>query len=187
GGASLIGKTTTSELGCKAVGDCPLTGITRNPWNPAKTPGGSSAGAAASVAAGITPLALGTDGGGSIRIPCSFTGVAGIKPQYGRVPVWPTTAAPTLSHVGPIARAGADARLMFGSLAGSEARAPSAPPGPLPALVPACDAGAPGLRIAYSRPFGYARPAPDVVALIDAAARTFETLGCIVEPVEAVF
>jgi len=186
-GAILIGKTTTSEFGCKAVGDSPLTGITRNRWNPAKTPGGSSAGAASSVAAGITPLALGTDGGGSIRIPCSFTGVAGIKPQYGRVPVWPTTAAPTLSHVGPMARTVADAALMFMSIAGYDARDPYAIAGPLPDLVAACDAGAAGLRIAYSRTLGYARPDPDVVALIDAAARTFETLGCIVEPVEAVF
>jgi aspartyl-tRNA(Asn)/glutamyl-tRNA(Gln) amidotransferase subunit A len=91
-GAILIGKTTTSEFGCKAVGDNPLDGITRNPWNTAKTPGGSSAGAAACVAAGITPLALGTDGGGSVRIPCGFTGLAGIKGQFGRVPVWPVSA-----------------------------------------------------------------------------------------------
>jgi len=186
-GAILIGKTTTSEFGCKAVGDCPLTGITRNPWNPAKTPGGSSAGAAASVAAGITPLAIGTDGGGSIRIPCSFTGLAGIKPQYGRVPVWPTTAAPTLSHVGPMARTVADAALMLTSMAGYDARDPYAVAGPVPDLMAACDAGVRGLRIAYSRTYGYAKPDADVVALIDAAAKTFETLGCIVEPVEAVF
>jgi aspartyl-tRNA(Asn)/glutamyl-tRNA(Gln) amidotransferase subunit A len=186
-GAILIGKTTTSEFGCKAVGDCPLTGITRNPWNPAKTPGGSSAGAAASVAAGITPLALGTDGGGSIRIPCCLTGLAGLKAQYGRVPVWPTTAAPTLSHVGPMTRNIADAALMFMSIAGFDARDPYAVAGPLPDLVAACDAGAAGLRIAYSRTLGYARPDADVVALIDAAAKTFETLGCIVESVEAVF
>ncbi len=186
-GAILIGKTTTSEFGCKAVGDSPLTGITRNPWNPAKTPGGSSAGAAASVAAGITPLALGTDGGGSIRIPCCLTGLAGLKAQYGRVPVWPTTAAPTLSHVGPMTRTIADAALMFMSIAGFDARDPFAVAGPLPDLVAACEAGATGLRIAYSRTLGYARPDPDVVAIIDAAARTFETLGCIVEPVEAVF
>jgi hypothetical protein len=89
-GGILIGKTTTSEFGCKPVGDSPLTGTTRNPWNLAKTPGGSSAGAAASVAAGITPFALGTDGGGSIRIPAAFTGLAGLKGQFGRVPVWPT-------------------------------------------------------------------------------------------------
>ncbi len=76
-GGILIGKTTTSEFGCKPVGDSPLTGITRNPWNLDKTPGGSSAGAAASVAAGITPFALGTDGGGSIRIPCCLYGIGG--------------------------------------------------------------------------------------------------------------
>ena len=103
-GGILIGKTTTSEFGCKPVGDNPLTGITRNPWNLNKTPGGSSAGAAASVAAGITPFALGTDGGGSIRIPCCFSGLVGIKGHFGRVPVWPTSATPTLAHVGPIAR-----------------------------------------------------------------------------------
>jgi aspartyl-tRNA(Asn)/glutamyl-tRNA(Gln) amidotransferase subunit A len=186
-GAILVGKTTTSEFGCKAVGDCPLTGITRNPWNPAKTPGGSSAGAAASVAAGITPLAIGTDGGGSIRIPCSLTGLAGLKAQYGRVPIWPTTAAPTLSHAGPMARNVADAALMFMSIAGWDTRDPFAVAGPPPDLVAACDAGAAGLRIAYSRTYGYARPDADVVAVLDAAAKTFETLGCIVEPVEAVF
>jgi len=79
-GAVLLGKTTTPEFGWKGVTDSPLTGITRNPWNPAKTPGGSSGGAAAAVASGMGPLAVGTDGGGSIRIPCSFTGLFGIKP-----------------------------------------------------------------------------------------------------------
>ncbi|HEV7476988.1 MAG TPA: amidase family protein, partial [Burkholderiales bacterium] len=82
-GAVLLGKTTTPEFGWKGVTDSPLTGITRNPWNPAKTPGGSSGGAAAAVAAGMGPLAVGTDGGGSIRIPCSFTGLFGIKPSFG--------------------------------------------------------------------------------------------------------
>ena len=88
-GAVILGKTTTSEFGCKAVGDCPLTGITRNPWNLSKTPGGSSAGAAASVAAGVTPFALGTDGGGSVRIPGSLTGLFTVKPQFARVPILP--------------------------------------------------------------------------------------------------
>ena len=103
-GAILIGKTTTSEFGCKPVGDSPLTGVTRHPWDTTKTPGGSSAGAAASVAAGITPFALGTDGGGSVRIPSAFTGLTGIKGHFGRVPVWPVSATPTLAHVGPLAR-----------------------------------------------------------------------------------
>ncbi|HKH09566.1 MAG TPA: amidase, partial [Rubrobacter sp.] len=104
-GACVIGKTTTTEFGCKAGGgDSPLSGVTRNAWDPSKTTGGSSAGAATSVAAGVTPFALGTDGGGSIRIPSSLCGVYGIKAQYGRVPVFPTSATPTLGHVGPISR-----------------------------------------------------------------------------------
>jgi len=123
-GAILIGKTTTSEFGCKPVGDSPLTGITRHPWNFAKTPGGSSAGAAASVAAGITPFALGTDGGGSVRIPCCFTGLAGIKAQFGRVPVWPTSATPTLAHVGPLARNVGDAALLLTAIGGYDPRDP---------------------------------------------------------------
>ena len=97
GGAIVIGKTTTSEFGCKPVGDSPLTGITRHPWDLAKTPGGSSAGAAASVAAGITPFAVGTDGGGSLRIPAALTGLVGFKATFGRVPVWPASATLTLA------------------------------------------------------------------------------------------
>jgi aspartyl-tRNA(Asn)/glutamyl-tRNA(Gln) amidotransferase subunit A len=186
-GAILIGKTTTSEFGCKAVGDSPLTGTTRNPWNLAKTPGGSSAGAAASVAAGITPFGLGTDGGGSIRIPCSLTGLAGIKGHFGRVPVWPHAATPTLSHAGPMARTMADAALLFMSIAGYDARDPFAVAGPLPDLMASCRAGAAGLRIAYSRTLGYARPDAAVTRVLDAAAGTFEALGCRVEPVEGVF
>jgi len=186
-GAVLIGKTTTSEYGCKAVGDNPLNGITRNPWNTGKTPGGSSAGAAASVAAGVTPLALGTDGGGSIRIPCCLTGIAGIKAQFGRIPLWPHSAAPSVAHVGPMTRDIADAALMFMSIAGYDERDPATVAGPLPDLVAACEAEPRGLRIAYSRTLGYARPDADVAAVIDAAAKTFESLGCIVEPVESVF
>ncbi len=186
-GAVLIGKTTTSEFGCKAAGDCPLTGVTRNPWDLAKTPGGSSAGAAASVAGGVTPLALGTDGGGSIRIPCCFTGLAGIKGQFGRVAAWPPSAAFTVAHVGPMARTMEDAAVFFMAIAGYDARDPFAVAGPVPDLVSACRAGAQGLRIAYSRTLGFARPEPAVVRVLDAAAKTFEALGCIVEPVEQVF
>jgi aspartyl-tRNA(Asn)/glutamyl-tRNA(Gln) amidotransferase subunit A len=186
-GAILIGKTTTSEFGCKAVGDNPLNGITRNPWNMGKTPGGSSAGAGASVAAGVTPLALGTDGGGSIRIPCCLTGLAGLKAQFGRIPLWPHSAAPSVAHVGPMTRDIRDAALMFMSIAGFDERDPATVAGPVPDLVAACDAGVKGLRIAYSRTLGYAQPDPDVAAIIDAAAKTFESLGAIIEPVETVF
>ena len=103
-GAVLLGKTTTPEFGWKGVTDNPLTGITRNPWNPKLTPGGSSGGAAAAVAAGMGPLAVGTDGGGSIRIPCSFTGLFGLKPSFGRVPAWPLSPMGTVAHLGPMTR-----------------------------------------------------------------------------------
>jgi aspartyl-tRNA(Asn)/glutamyl-tRNA(Gln) amidotransferase subunit A len=103
-GAILIGKTTTPEFGFKAVTDSPLTGITRNPWDLSKTPGGSSGGAGAAVAAGLGPQALGTDGAGSIRIPASFNGIFGLKPSYGLVAVYPANPVPFLSHVGPMTR-----------------------------------------------------------------------------------
>jgi aspartyl-tRNA(Asn)/glutamyl-tRNA(Gln) amidotransferase subunit A len=186
-GAILIGKTTTSEFGCKPVGDSPLTGITRHPWNLQKTPGGSSAGAAASVAAGITPFALGTDGGGSVRVPCAFTGLAGIKGHFARVPVWPASATPTLGHVGPLARTMRDAALLFTTIAGYDARDPFSVSEPVPDLLGACKASVRGLRIAYSPTFGYARPDVDVVAAVDSAVRAFEDLGCSIEKVDAVF
>jgi aspartyl-tRNA(Asn)/glutamyl-tRNA(Gln) amidotransferase subunit A len=186
-GGILIGKTTTSEFGCKPVGDSPLTGITRNPWNLAKTPGGSSAGAAASVAAGITPFALGTDGGGSIRIPAAFTGLSGLKGQFGRVPVWPTSATPTLAHVGPLARSVTDTALLFSVVAGFDRRDPSGVSGPVPDVLGAARASVAGIKIAYSPTLGYARPDPEVVKLTDRAARTFQELGCQVDLVENVF
>lgn len=186
-GAIMIGKTTTSEFGCKPVGDSPLTGVTRHPWDAGRTPGGSSSGAAASVAAGITPFALGTDGGGSIRIPCSFTGLAGIKGHFGRVPVWPTSATPTLAHVGPMARTVEDAALLFAAIAGYDARDPFSVAGPAPDALSACRASVAGMRIAWSPTLGYARPEPEVVAVCEAAAQRFVDLGCGVELVEDVF
>jgi aspartyl-tRNA(Asn)/glutamyl-tRNA(Gln) amidotransferase subunit A len=186
-GAIVIGKTTTSEFGCKAVGDSPLTGITRNPWNLAKTPGGSSAGAAASVAAGITPIALGTDGGGSLRIPGSLTGLAAIKGQFGRIPVWPVSATTTLSHVGPMARTVEDAALLFMACAGYDSRDPYSVAGPVPDLLAACKQGAKGLRVAYSPTLGYARPDAEVLRVVEAAVKQFEALGCTVDLVERVF
>ncbi|MGQ4273832.1 amidase family protein [Terrihabitans sp. B22-R8] len=186
-GAILIGKTTTSEFGCKPVGDSPLTGITRHPWNLDKTPGGSSAGAAASVAAGITPFALGTDGGGSIRIPAAFTGLAGIKAHFGRVPVWPTSATPTLAHVGPLARSVDDAALVLSAIAGPDNRDPFGVAGPVPDVLGAAKASVAGLRIAYSPTLGYARPDAEVVEITRRAAKTFEDLGCRVEEIDTIF
>ena len=186
-GAIIIGKTTTSEFGAKPVGDSPLTGITRHPWDLAKTPGGSSAGAAASVAAGITPFALGTDGGGSLRIPAALTGLVGFKAQFGRVPVWPTSATPTLAHVGALARNVADAALLTTAVAGHDPRDPFAVAGSVPDLLGAVKASIAGLRVAWSATLGYARPNPEVAAIARAAAMALADQGAIVEEVETVF
>ena len=185
-GACIIGKTTTSEFGCKAVGDSPLTGLTRNPWDTTKTPGGSSCGAAASVAAGMTPFALGTDGGGSIRVPCSLTGLFGIKAQFGRVPVYPIAATPTLAHVGPIARTVRDAALLLSVISGHDRRDPFAIAGVVPDFLGACDQPVQGMRIAWSRTLGYANPDPEVAELSERAAKVFVDLGCEVVEVEKV-
>ena len=185
-GGVIIGKTTTSEFGCKAVGDSPLTGITRNPWDVSKTPGGSSAGAAASVASGVTPFALGTDGGGSVRIPGSLTGLFAVKAQFARVPVFPEAATPTLAHVGPMARTVRDAALLLTAVAGFDRRDPFAVAEPVPDLLAACDQPVKGMRIAWSPTLGYANPTSEVVGLCEQAVRTFEELGCEVELVEKV-
>ncbi|MGI8649832.1 MAG: amidase [Rubrobacter sp.] len=186
-GACIIGKTTTTEFGCKGGGgDSPLTGITRNAWNTSKTTGGSSAGAATSVAAGLTPFALGTDGGGSIRIPASFCGLFGIKAQFGRVPVFPTSATPTLAHVGPLARTVRDAALLLDVVSGFDARDPASVSERKPGFLAACEAPVEGVRVAWSPTLGYARPTSEVLGITEKAARTFESLGCSVELVEEV-
>jgi aspartyl-tRNA(Asn)/glutamyl-tRNA(Gln) amidotransferase subunit A len=186
-GACLVGKTTTTEFGVKAAGDSPLTGLTRNPWHLERTTGGSSCGAAASVAAGVTPVGIGTDGGGSIRIPSAFCGLFGTKAQFGRVPVYPTSATPTLGHVGPLARSVRDAALTLGVLAGYDARDPASVTEPVPDFLAACDAGIKGLRVAWSPTLGYARPTSEVRETCSAAVRLFEEMGCEVEEVDRVF
>ncbi len=187
-GACIIGKTTTTEFGCKAGGgDSPLTGVTRNAWDTEKTTGGSSAGAATTVAAGLTPFALGTDGGGSVRIPSSFCGVFGIKAQFGRVPVSPTSATPTLAHVGPIARSVRDAALLLGVIAGFDARDPAAVSAEVPDFLAACEVPVEGMRVAWSPTLGYARPDREVLEATERAARAFEAMGCSVDLVDEVF
>jgi len=180
-GAVLLGKTTTPEFGWKGVTDSPLTGITRNPWNPAKTPGGSSGGAAAAVASGMGPLAVGTDGGGSIRIPCSFTGLFGIKPSFGRVPAWPLSPFGTVAHVGPMTRTVADAALMLNVIAQPDARDWHALPYDARDWRMGLDGGVADLRIAYSPNLGYAKVDPEVAALVKKAISIFEELGAKVE------
>jgi aspartyl-tRNA(Asn)/glutamyl-tRNA(Gln) amidotransferase subunit A len=187
-GAILLGKTTTPEFGFKGVTESPLTGVSRNPWNLAKTCGGSSGGAGAAVAAGLGPLAIGTDGGGSIRIPSSFNGIFGLKPSLGRVPVYPASPVPVLVHVGPMTRTVADAALMLQVMAGPDERdLLSLPAGPAD-YRKSSQGGIRGLRVAYSQNFGYARVDPEVARRTAEAARAFETdLGCRVETIDAGF
>jgi len=180
-GAVLLGKTTTPEFGWKGVTDGPLTGITRNPWNLAKTPGGSSGGAVAAVAAGMGPLAVGTDGGGSIRIPCSFTGLFGIKPSFGRVPAWPLSPFGTVAHVGPITHNVGDAALMLDVLAQPDARDWHALPYDTRDWRTGLENGVRGLRIAFSPTLGYAKVDAEVASLVSKAVSVFSDLGARVE------
>ena len=187
-GASILGKTTTTEFGCKAGGgDSPLTGITRNPWDLAKSTGGSSAGAAASVAAGVTPFALGTDGGGSVRIPAALCGLVGVKGQFGRVPVYPPSATPTLGHVGVIARTVRDAALLFGIAAGYDARDAASVPEQGLDYLGSCDRPISGMRVAWSPTLGYARCSPEVLATTEKCVSLLEAEGATVELVDTVF
>jgi aspartyl-tRNA(Asn)/glutamyl-tRNA(Gln) amidotransferase subunit A len=176
-GAVLLGKTTTPEWGWKAVTDSPLTGVTRNPWDPSRTPGGSSGGAAAAVAAGLGPLALGTDGAGSIRIPASFCGIVGLKPTYGRVPVYPPSAFGTLSHVGPLTRTVADAALLLDVIGSPDARDSLALDRRDPQAGEVTAARVSGLRVAYSPALGHARVDPEVAAAVQGAVTALESRG----------
>ncbi|MEK7372598.1 MAG: amidase [candidate division NC10 bacterium] len=184
-GAVIVGKTTTPEFGHKGMTDSPLCGVTRNPWNLEMTPGGSSGGAAAAVAAGLAPLALGTDGGGSIRLPASFCGIYGLKPSFGRVPSGPGFPGwETFSHTGPMTRTVRDAALMLDALAGPDDRdRHSLPADPGGSFLAACDAGLAGLSVAWSPDLGRARVDPEVAELCERAAVQLESLGCHVEVV----
>jgi aspartyl-tRNA(Asn)/glutamyl-tRNA(Gln) amidotransferase subunit A len=186
-GAVIIGKTTTPEFGWKALGDSPLTGITRNPWDLSRTPGGSSAGAAAACAAGLGPLHVGSDGAGSIRIPSAFTGVFGLKPSFGRVPGHPPSPMGLLAHIGPMARTVTDAALLLTVLSGHDHRDPYALPPEDKDYLAGLDEGVRGWRIAYSPTLGYAKVDPEIAAAAAEAARQFEAIGAIVEPVETIF
>jgi aspartyl-tRNA(Asn)/glutamyl-tRNA(Gln) amidotransferase subunit A len=184
-GAILIGKTNTPTFGWIGATHNLLVGATRNPWNLERTPGGSSGGASAAVAAGLAPLAVGTDGGGSIRIPASFSGIYGLKPTFGRIPVHPPSAAWSLSHIGPLARTVRDAALMLQVSAGPDERDSSSLPAPGVDYVKALRGGVKGLRVAYSDTLGYAEVVdPEVREACGKAARVFRELGCRVEEID---
>jgi aspartyl-tRNA(Asn)/glutamyl-tRNA(Gln) amidotransferase subunit A len=186
-GAVLVGKTTTPEFGWKGVTDNPLTGITRNPWNPKLTPGGSSGGSTAAVAAGMGPLTVGTDGGGSIRIPCAFTGLFGLKPSFGRVPAWPLSPFGTVAHVGPITRTVTDAALMMNVLSLPDPRDWFALPHDSRDYRVGLDDGVKGLRIAYSANLGYAPVESEIAAIVRKAVKQFADLGAQIEEVDPGF
>ena len=187
-GAVLVGKTTTPEFGWKGVCDSPLEGATCNPWNTAMTPGGSSGGAAVAAAMGMGCLHVGTDGGGSIRIPSSFTGVFGIKPTFGLVPAYPLSPFGTVAHLGPMTRTVADAAAMLTVIAGTDVRDWHRLP-PVPHDFSAgLDDGVKGLRVALSTTLGYARGVdPEVEARVREAAAVLASLGAIVEEVDPGF
>lgn len=183
-GAVIIGKTTTSEFGYRGYTKSLVHGNTANPWNLGRTTGGSSGGAVASVAAGVTPIALGTDGGGSIRSPCALTGLVGIKPTFGRVPVWPASATPTLAHVGPIARTVEDASILLHAIAGPDLRDAFSLYPPM-ASEPDDDAVR-RLRVAFSPTLGYGRPDPDVAHETQSAVQRLRDIWPDIELVETV-
>ncbi|WP_108663526.1 amidase [Acuticoccus kandeliae] len=184
-GAIVTCKTTTCESGYKLTADSPVTGITRNPWSTDRTSGGSSGGAAAGVAGGGGPIAIGTDGVGSIRVPSSFCGVFGIKPTFGLVSRAPGFFPPSwgsLAHTGPIARTVGDAATMLEILAGYDVRdAASFPSGFSRARE---TTSLKGVKVGVSPDLGYAAVAPDVADAFEKAAATLASLGAEIIPVD---
>ena len=184
-GAVLLGKTTTPEFGCKGETNSPLTGISRNPWNLSRTPGGSSGGTAAAVAAGLGPLSVGTDGAGSVRIPAAFCGNFGLKPSFGRVPAYPLSPFGSVAHLGPHTMSVADAALMLNVMSQPDARDWTSLPFDARDYRVGLDDGVRGLRIAYSPNLGYAKNVhPEVAAAVDRAVKDLQALGAVVEAVD---
>lgn len=182
-GAVIVGKTTAPDYGWKATSDSPLTGNTRNPWNPLMTAGGSSSGAAAGVAAGLGPLTIGTDGAGSIRIPAAFCGVFGMKASYGRVPQAGQSPAST-SHTGPISRTVADSALLLRIIAGPHGSDPVTLEGEPADYLDGLERGIAGKRIAYSPDLGFiTRIDREVAATCYRGARALDEAGAHVEDV----
>jgi aspartyl-tRNA(Asn)/glutamyl-tRNA(Gln) amidotransferase subunit A len=182
-GAIVLGKTNTPEFGFTGFTKNRLYGVTRNPWDPERTPGGSSGGSAAAVAAGLVPLATGSDGGGSIRIPACYSGCFGIKPTYGRIPMGPGN----LLHMtgtwalGPLSRTVGDAALYLDCTAGYHPADPASLPRPSTSFRTCLEQLPPQLKIAYSPTLGYARVQRDVAGLVEDAVKSFEQMGHHVE------
>jgi aspartyl-tRNA(Asn)/glutamyl-tRNA(Gln) amidotransferase subunit A len=192
-GAIVLGKTNVSELGYSLTGDNPVFGVTRNPWDPRVSSGGSSAGVAVAVATGMGPVAIGSDGGGSIRVPAAFCGVLGFKPSMGRVPLYPgcrderlpgLSSWESLEHIGPLTRTVEDAALMMSVIAGPDPRDRHSIPSNRSMWTDALTRDIAGRRIAYCPTWDGIPVDPQIRALVNAAARAFaDDLGCIVEEV----
>jgi aspartyl-tRNA(Asn)/glutamyl-tRNA(Gln) amidotransferase subunit A len=186
-GAIVFAQNTSPEYGHKAVTDSPLNGITRNPWKLDRTPGGSSGGAGAAVAAGLGPLAIGTDGGGSVRIPSSFTGLVGLKATFGRVPAWPPSMTGDLANTGPMARTAQDCALMMNVIARPDPRDAYALPDDGTNYVRALAGDLKKLKVGFVLRFGDHPLDAEVAALVTRAAKDFAKLGCKVEEAQAPF
>jgi amidase len=184
-GAIVVGKTNTPEFGAGSQTFNALFGATRNPYDRARTPGGSSGGAAAAVAGGMLPLADGSDLGASIRNPASFCNLVGLRPSPGRVPRVPAEDAwSPLGVLGPLARSVGDAALLLRAMAGPDPRAPLSLDEPPDALVLGPDVDPRGARIAWSRNLGDLPVEPEVTAVLEHARAALEAMGCVVEDVE---
>jgi Asp-tRNA(Asn)/Glu-tRNA(Gln) amidotransferase A subunit family amidase len=187
-GAIFAGRTNLPEFAWRGSTDNRLFGESRNPWDLTRTPGGSTGGGAAAVAAGLGPLALGSDGAGSIRIPASFCGLAGLKPTFGRVPMYPAAGGHELvAHVCPLARTVRDVALMMNAIARYDRRDPFALPDDGVDYLAACDEplvksrGGTPVRIAWSADLGYAPVEPETRQICAAAARAFAEAGARVD------
>ncbi|MDP9370799.1 MAG: amidase family protein, partial [Chloroflexota bacterium] len=179
-GAVELGKTNTPELGWKGDSGNRLVGPTHNPWRHGRTAGGSSGGAGAAVAAGLGPLAQGSDGAGSIRIPAAFCGIVGFKPSFGLVPLYPPGLFGDLAHLGPMTRTVRDAALLLDVTAGADPRDRLSWSSGVDYLA-ACDGGVRGLRVAWSPDLGGRPIEPEVRRVAEDAACRFTELGCEVE------
>ncbi|MGH3444251.1 MAG: amidase, partial [Nocardioidaceae bacterium] len=186
-GAVFLGKTTTPEFAWKGVTDSRRFGATGNPWDPGVTPGGSSGGSATAVALGMGAWSMGTDGGGSVRIPAAFTGTVALKPTYGLVPLYPASPFGTLSHAGPMTRSVTDAAALLDLVSGFDDRDWSAMPSPAASFLAGLDDGVAGLRIGFSANLGYVENDPEVEHLVRAAVGVLESLGAVVDEVDPGF
>jgi aspartyl-tRNA(Asn)/glutamyl-tRNA(Gln) amidotransferase subunit A len=183
-GAIIIGRTNSPEFGWKGVTDNRVFGVTRNPWNTDLTPGGSSGGGSAAVATGLGPIGIGTDGGGSLRIPAAFCGLVGHKPSYGRVPTWPGVSVGSLRHIGGMTRTVKDSALLLDVISGPDDRDPECLPASGVNYQSETERGVEGIRVAWSPDLGYATVDPEVARLCEQSALRLAEAGANVERID---